>query len=238
VIFFDAAGTLFEVRGSVGRIYSQVASRHGVTADPEELDRSFYRAFQAKSDEGLPAGPPGELEAEKAWWREVVRQAFGAQMPPDVFPGYFDEVFEVFRTARAWRLYRDTEASLKLLRSCGYRLGVISNFDSRLYDVLANLDIRPYFEQVILSWQVRSAKPDEQIFRFALHAMGVPASRALHVGDSLEEDVQGAAQAGLRAVLLDRKRKRRQWKDGPRIESLEELCALCGCSSPLNGSAS
>jgi putative hydrolase of the HAD superfamily len=222
----------------VGRIYSKVASRHGVTADPEELDRSFYRAFQAKSAGGLPAGPPAELQAEKAWWREVVRQAFGAMMPPEVFPGYFDEVFEVFRTARAWELYGDTEASLKLLRSRGYRLGVISNFDSRLDDVLANLNIRFYFERVILSWHIRSAKPDAQIFRSALQAMGVPAAKALHVGDSVEEDVRGAAQAGLWAVLLDRTGERRQWEGACRIESLTELCTLCGGPPPLTGSAS
>lgn len=226
VVFFDAAGTLFEVRGSVGEIYSAVARRRGVHVPAAELDCSFDTAFRIQSAEGLAHAGAGP-EAEKEWWRRLVRRVFGMRMPPGVFPGFFDEVYELFRTSRAWVLYEDTVPALKLLRSRGCRLGVISNFDSRLEDVLSGLGIGSYFERVIFSWQVRSAKPDGRIFRHALALMGVGPPDALHVGDSLDEDVRGARGAGMRAVLLDRSGRHRRWHGGPRIESLDELGALC-----------
>ncbi len=225
-VFFDAAGTLFEVRGSVGEIYSTIARRHGVEAPALDLDRSFAAAFRAKSAEGLQgtAGGPG---AERAWWEDLVRRVFGSRMPSAVFPRFFEEVYEFFRTARAWILYEDTAPALDLLRARGCRLGVISNFDSRLTDVLAALGIGRFFECVVFSWQVRSAKPDARIFRHAIELMGVRPGEALHVGDSLEEDVCGARGAGMRAVLLDRSGRYGDRSDGPRIGKLTELPALC-----------
>ena len=54
VVFLDAAGTLFEVRGSVGKVYSEVAKRYGVDASPEKLEEAFVEAFRRKSLEGIP----------------------------------------------------------------------------------------------------------------------------------------------------------------------------------------
>lgn len=223
VVFFDAAGTLFDVRGSVGEIYSMIARRHGIELPAARLGRSFDAAFRAKSAEGLAhaAAGPG---AERAWWRDLVRQVFGGRMPHAVFREFFEEAYEFFRTPDAWILYEDTARTLELLRGRGCRLGVISNFDSRLRDVLAGLGIGAYFEHVVFSWQVRSAKPDRRIFRHALELMDVRPSQALHVGDSVEEDVRGARRAGMRAVLVDRSGRYRRWNGGPRIESLTELC--------------
>jgi putative hydrolase of the HAD superfamily len=224
-VFFDAAGTLFRVRGSVGEIYSRGARHFGVITDPQEVEAAFRAAFQAKSLEGFPQGQPG-LSAEKAWWMDVVRRVFGQLMKPKILCDYFDEIFETFRGSSAWELYSDTRACLERLRSSGYRLAVISNFDSRLFDVLANLEIDSFFERVILSWHAGAAKPDPAIFRSAFTAMSVAAARSLHVGDSLHEDVTGARAAGIRAVLLDREGKHRDWNGGSRLESLLELSQI------------
>jgi putative hydrolase of the HAD superfamily len=226
-VFFDAAGTLFRVHGSVGHIYAEVARHFGILADPVALERSFVAAFRANSAKGFPVERAENLRiAERTWWMGVVRQAFGAGMPEAVLPAYFDHVFELFRSAAVWELYPDAQPTLEDLRSRGYRLGVISNFDSRLHDLLVNLGIRSYFEHVILSWQVGSAKPDVGIFRRALELMDVKGKQALHVGDSPEEDVAGALSSGLHAVLLDR---RGAWTTGPdhqNVRSLNELCML------------
>ena len=54
VVFLDAGGTLFEVRGGVGKIYSGIAASHGVTIEPETVDKLFLTAFMAKTSLGLP----------------------------------------------------------------------------------------------------------------------------------------------------------------------------------------
>ncbi len=228
VVFFDAAGTLFKVRGSVGAIYNRIAQKFGVTSDEKEVETDFRAAFQAKSLEGFPPRAVLGLQAEKDWWFEVVRRVFAGLMQPQALEAYFDEVFETFRGAASWELYPDTRECLESLRSRGYRLAVLSNFDSRLFDVLANLRIDSYFEQVVLSWHAGSAKPDPSLFFKALEAMHVAARRSAHVGDSLRDDAAGASAAGLAAVLLDRDGRYSGWDEGLRLNSLLDLVQVLG----------
>ncbi len=223
-VFFDAAGTLFHVRGSVGRIYAEAARGFGLNVDPDVLQRSFVNAFHTNTAAGFPAGRERDLDgAERAWWTSVVRQAFGADMPEHILPAYFNRVFEIFRGADAWELYPDSFPALEDLRRRGFRLAVLSNFDSRLYDVLANLAIRGFFEDVFVSWRVGSAKPAPGIFRHALEAMRLGPSEAAHVGDSADEDAAGALGAGLRAYLLDRAGKQRVPPGAVLVRGLDEL---------------
>jgi putative hydrolase of the HAD superfamily len=77
---------------------------------------------------------------------------------------------------------------------------------------------------VVSSATVGAAKPAPVLFEAALAAAGCSAADALHVGDSLSKDVEGASQAGIAAVLLDRNAERPQAP--ARIESLAELPAL------------
>jgi putative hydrolase of the HAD superfamily len=227
VVFFDAAGTLFRVCGSVGHIYAEVARSFGILTDAATLEQAFLAAFHANSKKGFPpvwASDPSR--AERLWWMEVVRGAFGAAMPDAVLPAYFERIFEFFRSAAAWELFPDTRPALERLHSRRYRLGVISNFDSRLNDLLGNLGIRTYFGSVTYSWLIGSAKPDAGIFRHALKEMGVTGDQALHIGDSPEEDVAGALDAGLHAVLLDRRGSRSAGSNYQTLRSLDELCSL------------
>ncbi len=226
-IFFDAAGTLLDVRGSVGEIYSRIASRYGVRSEPQVIQKAFAKAFNQMPPMAFP-GLIGQdlLNAEKLWWRDVVRQVFSGRMTEALLEPYFSEVFEAFRGSETWELLPETRSVLKRLRSRGYRLGVISNFDSRLYDVLESLHILDFLECVIISSRAGAAKPDPRIFHEALAAVGLSASEALHVGDSLEADVQGALRAGLTAVLMDPMREYAVQPEICRIQNLSELCSL------------
>ncbi len=225
VVFLDAAGTLFEVRGSVGEIYSSVAQRYGVDSSPREIERTFTAIFRRRSLESVwPGSEEDRLAREKRWWFELVQEVFADMMPAVTLEMFFEEVFEIFRTERSWRLYPDTLPSLEKLRAAGYRLGIISNFDSRLRDLLVALGIGSVFEHVAISWEVGVAKPDPKIYRSALDAMNISATEAVHIGDSIRDDYIGATEAGLQAILLDRLGV--YWGPEPRILSLSELCEI------------
>jgi putative hydrolase of the HAD superfamily len=224
LIFLDAVGTLFRVRGSVGAIYGSIAERYGVIADSSRIELEFRRAFRSRSLAPLPSAAPGDTAAaEKRWWSDVVADVLGARMSGTVLRNYFEEVFEFYRGEGAWELYPDTTSALESLRERGYRLGVLSNFDSRLHPLLRGLGIDDFFESVTTSWEAGAAKPDPRIFRAALERMNVGPARALHVGDSRTEDYEGARSAGLRAVLLDRDGNA---PDADRVRDLTELCRL------------
>ena len=95
---------------------------------------------------------------------------------------------------------------LSCLRSRGLKLGVISNFDRRLYAVFEHLGLTPYFERIIVSSEVGADKPDPAIFRYALDALRVEPGNALHVGDDPERD-GGAKAVGMTVFKLDRPQK-------------------------------
>lgn len=223
VIFFDAAGTLFEVRGSVGEIYSRIASQYGCEADAEQLQQNFARWFRLQPPMAFPAGIAEDklLDLEKGWWRNLVRAVFADCGSFTHFDDFFDDVFDQFRKRELWRIYDDVLPTLIELKQRGIRLGVISNFDSRLHDVLHALELDRLYDSIHISTRVGAAKPDPAIFQAALAAHHIEPHKAWHVGDSLREDVEGAADAGINAILLDRNNHH---ADNPqRITNLNQL---------------
>lgn len=90
---------------------------------------------------------------------------------------------------------------------------------------MRGLGIADAFDTVTISSLAQAAKPAPQIFHIALEKHAVDPEEALHIGDSLRDDVEGAKKAGFHAVLLDRERKQQQ-ADVQTITSLEELLPL------------
>lgn len=208
VIFFDAVGTLFGVRGTVGQVYGEIAAGYGVEVSAKSLDWAFSQVFRTVGSPAFPGAVREEIPAlERAWWRKVAIDTFdrsGALMQFEDFDPFFEALFEHFATAKPWELYAETIPTLESLRSAGITLGVISNFDSRLYSVLGALDLAQYFSTVTISTEAGSAKPNAEIFQIALRKHQSLPHQAWHVGDSLSEDYRAARSAGLRGFLVDR----------------------------------
>lgn len=202
---FDAAGTLFRPVEPVGVTYAGYAMKHGVVADPEQLELRFRQRFGLQPALAFKAGltEPELREMEYEWWRRLVREVFD-QQEFERFELFFSDVFEHYRRPSAWLVYDDVIPVLKRLRNLGVRTAVVSNFDSRLIDLLPGLGLLEYFDYLGVSSRDGAAKPDPLIFHLALKRLGVGAEQAVHVGDSLREDVDGALAAGVFPLLLDR----------------------------------
>ena len=102
-------------------------------------------------------------------------------------------------------LYPDARETIAALRERGIRIAVVSNFDSRLITILEGLGVASSFEDIFVSSSVGYAKPDRRIFDFVLKAWQLTPEHVLHVGDSLKNDVEGAGNAGIKSILVDRK---------------------------------
>ena len=233
-VFFDAADTLFHVKGSVGEVYVRHARKYGVTAGDAVVQQAFAKAFaDAPPPVFAVSDPQGIKSCERMWWFDVVHNVFYRVGMFEGFDEYFDEVFAYFSRPASWELYPDAMPALRALEARGIEMGIISNFDSRLYEILVGLGIDRYFESVTISSFAGAAKPSSRIFQRALHKHGVAAREAMHVGNSLREDAQAAAAAGLGGVFLDRTGKTERRQDLLTITSLRELVTLLG--PPLPG---
>ncbi len=208
VIFLDAVGTLFDVRGSVGEVYSQIANKHGVDVPGHVLERSFRESFKAAPPPIFPGVERSRLPAQEfEWWRAIVSQTFESAEALHQFvdfPLFFADLYSYFATAHPWVMHPDVRPSLDHWQRQGIQLGIISNFDSRLHLVLKALGLESYFSSITISSEISAAKPEPEIFAAALEKHGCQPEEAWHIGDSYDEDYYGAKAQGIHAIWLQR----------------------------------
>ncbi len=204
-VFFDVGGTLLKVHPSVGDVYAHYARPFGFTGTVQELDFRFGAEWKRMGGmESLGAGKGVELE--KKFWSELVRRVFAISGGLRDFDIFFETVYEAFRKKEHWKVFEDVTDSgiLGWLKNKGIILGVVSNWDSRLPVILENMQLAHYFDFILASTVVGSAKPDKFIFQEALRLSGASAGETCHIGDELKSDFHGAQQVGIDAVLIDR----------------------------------
>ncbi|MCU0544061.1 MAG: HAD-IA family hydrolase [Oscillatoriaceae cyanobacterium Prado104] len=210
-IFLDAAGTLFDVRGSVGAAYAKTAKNFGVEVESEQIHTAFMQSFTSAPPMAFPGVEIAKIpDLEFEWWQAVSAKAFrlaGVFNQFSDYSAFFAELYAHFATAEPWFVYPDVVPALNKWQQQGIELGVISNFDTRLYSVLKALNLAEYFTSVTISTEAGAAKPDSQIFEIALQKQGCTAGDAVHIGDSFKADYWGAKAAGLKAIWLNRQQE-------------------------------
>jgi putative hydrolase of the HAD superfamily len=219
-IFFDAGGTLFRPHPSVGEIYARVAGKYGMEVDPVSMEKAFREEF-SRRDGLIAMSAHADEKNEKAWWKNLVKATFSKSVSLKRFEDFFDDLYDLFARAEAWRLYPDVRDVLTELKKKKLVLGIVSNWDSRLLSICEEMQLNPYFDFILASAVVGSAKPERGIFEEALKRAGVKPAEALHVGDSIENDYHGARNAGIHAVIVNR--TGRMMENIHTIPSLEEI---------------
>ena len=213
-VTFDLTHTLIHSPRLV-EIYQEVLRRHGIAVRRQNLRREIewvwkeYSCLTDSRHDRFTAHPHG---ARGWWYRFLVRLCQRLEVAtPSRFAGA--ELFDRFTRADAWEVYPDVEPALAKLRKHGVRLGLVSNWDDRLPRVLANLGLERHFDAVEYSSGCGYEKPHPKIFQLCLESLDVLPERALHVGDSAIEDVEGALAIGMRAIRVDRDEPRGDlWK--------------------------
>lgn len=226
-VTLDAGNTLLYCDPPPAAIYAHHLSRHGPRVSPDEVGPVFAAAW-SDLQQRLPAGAdrygarPG---SERDWWAAFVREVVRRLDHPAPWQPLLDDLYAAFSSADVWHSFPETRSVLRQLADRRLRLAVISNWDRRLPEILARLDIDHFFDVVTVSSLVGVEKPAPRIFQLTLDRLEVAPGAAVHVGDSPHDDYHGAAAAGLTPVLIDR---RREFVGNcyRRIERLGELLEL------------
>jgi len=113
-------------------------------------------------------------------------------------------LWERHRQTNLWSLVEESAVeTLAELKKRQYKLGVISNSNGSIKELLTNCGLAGYFDLIVDSSEFGIRKPDPKIFEFALNKLKAAPGESLFVGDSYEIDILGAENAGLTAVLFD-----------------------------------
>ena len=231
LVTLDAAGTLIDHRWDPGGIATEAARATGREFNRDH-GREVYRAvaerYRPEQELLERAGDRGAIHA--MWQRQMadwlVEMGGEAGEAPQVL-GRFQEIAFGPRS-HVFTLFDDVMPTLAALRGHGFRLGVVSNWDHTLFGVLDSLGIEGEFDFVIASLVFGTEKPDPAIFLKACEQGNSTPAQTLHVGDSIEDDFEGAINAGLNALLLDREREANRAQG--RIASLTEISEVIQCS--------
>jgi HAD superfamily hydrolase (TIGR01509 family) len=218
-VFFDVDFTLIHPGPRFqGAGYQASCARHGITVDPSRFDAAVAGAAVAldSTDQLYDA------QLYLNYTQRIIELMGGSGAGLDVVAR---EIYDEWgQHHHFFSLYDDALDTLRTLKARGIRLGLISNSHRCLASFQSHFELDELIAVAVSSHQHGFLKPHPSIFRAALELMGVPASGAAMVGDSLRHDVAGARDIGMRAVLLARGSVPNH--PGPGVEVIRALSEL------------
>jgi putative hydrolase of the HAD superfamily len=201
-ILFDALGTLLELASPAPRLQAELSTRYGVTVSEAEARAAMaaeIRYYRRHLDEGRDRDSLTVLREQcAAELRGALPAAAQARLPPP------SELVEALLASLHFDAFPDAAPALETCRARGLRVVVVSNWDVSLHAVLARVGLSPLLDGILTAAEAGVRKPAPDIFIQALRLAGARAAEAIHVGDSVEEDVAGALAAGIEPVLVNR----------------------------------
>jgi len=218
-VFFDIDDTLYDTSG-FARLARKAALNVMIDAGLPLSREEAYRLLR-------------EIIAEKGsnydkHFNVLTERVLGEEKPLLIALGmitYHNVKFALLRP------FLNTISTLIHLKGKGYRLGAISNgITIKQWEKLIRLGIHHFFDEVVTSEEVNSEKPDIEIFREALRRMGCRPERSVMVGNKFTEDILGAINAGMSAILVnselsddERDRIKREGLDVTVVQEIGEI---------------
>ena len=219
---FDVGETLVHPAPSFAELFASIVREAGHERDADavlEATAAVRRGFSEASRDGdlwtLTA------ESSRAFWLRVYERMLEALDLPSA-DGLREQLYTGFTDLANYALFDDVPEALDRLAAEGVTLGIVSNFEAWLDDLLARLGVRDRFQVRVISGLEGLEKPDPRIYGLALERAGVVAEATAFVGDNPEFDIAPPASLGMFPVLIDR-RERHSEHPGVRITDLRDL---------------
>lgn len=202
--------------------YARIAARHGVTLDTERYEDAREAAVA-----NLKRHP--ELLHDETIWHRFTEEIFVGMGGPEALASECaTEIEEGWGVSENFELFEDVLPALEEMRAAHLQIALVSNGIRDLNEFVLHhrLDV----DAVVDSRSHGRVKPHPTIFQAALDALGVRPDDAVMVGDSLEEDFEGARALGMRAILVDREERHPEVEE--RLTDLFGLPAALGLDRP------
>lgn len=210
-VIFDLGGTLIKT-ADIPEIFKRILQNYGVNVPIEEIRKAHRGVEESEVVEGMLEG------GQDFWigWNLKVLEKVGLQADRDFLAKKIDELWWEYADLE---IYPDVMETLTQLKAKGVKTGVITNGLKRDYEqILEKLGLTKFFDVVIGIDTLNKAKPDKEIFLYALEKLRVRPEETVFVGDSLKYDYKGAKRVGLKPLLIDR-----EIKSSENVETIRNL---------------
>ena len=202
-VLFDLDGTIFD---NFGALDKALESLYGTT--PEFKTKPFihfytlYKNIEKKYFE-LYSEKKLTWKEQRIYRMKSLYSHFGVELDEDSAYEKFLVLLNLFESN--WAMYKETTEMLTAIKNAGYKIGMVTN--GEIAQQMQKLQIdgtADFFHSIVASSEYSFAKPDKEIFDEALSQLGVEASEAIFVGDSMRSDICGAKNAGIDSVYIIR----------------------------------
>ncbi len=226
-VCFDVGMTLINERSNPHTLISDVLHASGHTVSPQALAEGM-RAAQRWYNQRYHALHNEDWSSDasiRAMWMRYYEELFTVLDPAIDHALLAAELISHYESPRAWHPYADVLPTLAALHERQVRIGVVSDWSSKLRPILHATGLSRWIDFVVGSADAGYAKPMSELYSIALERAQCPAEQVIHVGDSYRADVLGARSVGMAAALLDRHQQLAR-ADCPILHDLRQLIAL------------
>ena len=226
-VFFDLYGTLAGFKPSRYEIQSEACKYFGIELTSEGTIGGYaladeYMATQ-NSQNPIRLMDDGEKEVFFARYEKLVVSGSGIEIDESLSSAIWNRVGQI---PYEMALFDDVTIGLAALKKQGLILGLISNMNKSSQQILTSFSLLVHLDFAVTSLEVGVEKPHEQIFQAALLKANVNPQHAMHVGDQILSDVEGAKNANIHPVLIDRDKTSSSFQECPRIENLNQISGI------------
>jgi putative hydrolase of the HAD superfamily len=205
VLLFDLDDTLLDYSGGVDESWRQACATCGV---PPGLDLERFMKALAETRQWFWSDPSRHRQERvnmlRAWQRIAGHALTSLGVACDGLDAAMAREYAARRRA-ILQLFPDALETLHDFRARGVPLGLVTNGDaSQQRDKIERFELASFFDVIVIEGEFGAGKPDESVYRHALHHLGAAPSDAAMVGDHLEFDVAGPQRLGARGIWLDR----------------------------------
>lgn len=204
-VFFDAFGTLFDLRDSHPKVIEDILKELG----REEIGvKNFHREWDLRFLSITRQISKSDFIPTRDIFKESLRSSlkkYSIEVSEEQIQRFLDKTFEVFK--ENIQLYDDAYEILNFTKNLHVKLGLISDSDANLLrSLLEKFNLTRLFDAIIISDEVKAMKPNPQIFKQALTKVNCYPKETVVIGDSLQ-DVKGAQTLGMITVLILRRQR-------------------------------
>ncbi len=197
-IFMDAGDTFIYGYPTFYEAIQECFKEEGVEITNESVKYELIKFLKANSRDHIVS-----QELFQEYYLTLYRTVLEGLSFPGNMDQYVNFLWDEWTAGHRLRLFGDACEALQLLHHSGYPMGIISNWDNTLHNLLKRLRVDNFFRVKAVSCAVGMAKPDRKIFQYALSQAGIGPEKAWYLGDQLDVDIEPAKSLGMKTILVD-----------------------------------
>lgn len=205
-ILFDFGGTLAQVTPYWEYLYERACNEFGVAIERARIRPALRAGWDEYQTELGPDHRQISADARAFWEgkRRIQIARLQAAGVTERIGEIAERVLELDTDPSMYAFFPETEETLRALRARGLKLGIISNHEWELPEMIEAMGIVPLLDGIVTSARAGYRKPHPAIFAIALEQLRLDPATTLYVGDEVRADIVGARRAGLDAALIVR----------------------------------